>query len=303
MDPPFRATFLPSAALEFIDMPIKPRAPSSHDLRTSALLPFLAITFLITWGLIGVYIFAPASAAAAFGEISGSHPFFFLATWAPAIAASLVVVYHGGASGIRAFLSRLLLWRCPPGWIAFILILLPLVFVAGSLIKGSPVLAPLPPEGARPVVAVMFMMLLLGPIEEFGWRGVMQPLLQRHMAPIWAGLIIGATWGLWHLPAFFLSSTVYAEWSFLPFFIGNVTLAVLVTPILNSTQGSLLWPMLFHWQLINPFWPDAQPWDTIILIGVAVIVVWWNRATMFTREGAVTEVVPLSYGLSAKAAE
>jgi hypothetical protein len=61
--------------------------------------------------------------------------------------------------------------------------------------------------------------------------------------------------------------------------------------------------MLFHWQLINPFWPDAQPWDTIILIGVAVIVVWWNRATMFTREGAVTEVVPLSYGLSAKAAE
>jgi hypothetical protein len=28
------------------------------------------------------------------------------------------------------------------------------------------------------------------------WRGVMQPLLQRHMAPIWAGLIIGATWGL-----------------------------------------------------------------------------------------------------------
>jgi membrane protease YdiL (CAAX protease family) len=45
------------------------------------------------------------------------------------------------------------------------------------------------------------MMLFLGPIEEFGWRGVAQPLLQRHMAPIWAGLLIGATWGLWHMPA------------------------------------------------------------------------------------------------------
>ena len=64
-----------------------------------------------------------------------------------------------------------------------------------------------------------------------------------------------------------------------------MTLAVLVTPIFNSARGSLLWPMLFHWQLINPFWPDAQPWDTIILVGVAVIVVWWNRDTMFTREG------------------
>jgi uncharacterized protein len=143
----------------------------------------------------------------------------------------------------------------------------------------------------------------LGPVEEFGWRGVMQPLLQRHMAPIWAGLIIGATWGFWHMPAFFLSSTVYADWNFLPFFIGNVTLAVLVTPIFNSTRGSLLWPMLFHWQLINPFWPDAQPWDTIILVAVAVVVVWWNRGTMFTREGAVTEVISAERAFAPKAAE
>ena len=138
------------------------------------------------------------------------------------------------------------------------------------------------------------MMLLLGPIEEFGWRGVMQPLLQRHMAPIWAGIIIGATWGLWHLPAFFLASTVFADWNFLPFFVGNITLAVLVTPIFNSARGSLLWPMAFHWQLINPFWPDAQPWDTWILVVVAVAVVWWNRGMMFTREGAVTEVIPVT---------
>jgi len=273
-------------------MPIKPTDPSPHDLRASALLPFLAITFLITWGLIGVYILVPETAAAALGEISGTHPVFFVATWAPAIVALLLVLLHSGLSGLRAFLSRLPMWRVSAGWAAFILLFLPLVFVAGSLIKGGPGLAPMPPEGFGPIVALLFMMLLLGPIEEFGWRGVMQPLLQRHMAPIWAGLIIGAIWGFWHLPAFFLSSTVYADWNFLPFFIGNVTLAVLVTPIFNSARGSLLWPMLFHWQLINPFWPDAQPWDTWILVVVAVVVVWWNRGTMFSRGGAVTEVVP-----------
>ncbi|MGS4947482.1 CPBP family glutamic-type intramembrane protease [Meridianimarinicoccus sp. RP-17] len=264
---------------------------------------YLAMTFLITWGLIGVYILAPELAAATCGAISGAHPFFFIATWSPAIAAFVVVYLHGGIPGIRAFLSRLLLWRCAWGWVAFILLFLPLVFVAGSLIKGGPFLAPVPPEGLDPVVALLFMVLLLGPIEEFGWRGVMQPLLQRHMAPIWAGLIVGATWGFWHLPAFFLSSTVYADWNFLPFFIGNVTLAVLVTPIFNSAQGSLMWPMLFHWQLINPFWPDAQPWDTIILVIVAAIVVWWNRDTMFTCDGAVTEVIPAKPASAPKAAE
>ncbi|WP_439155012.1 CPBP family intramembrane glutamic endopeptidase [Yoonia sp.] len=269
------------------------RPPSRHPITipSGALASFLGITFVITWGLIGLYVMAPERAAATFGEISGSHPFFFLATWSPAIAAFVVVFLYSGPSGLRAFFSRLLMWRGSTGWAAFILLFVPLVFVAGSLIKGGPVLAPLPPEGIGPVVAVLFMMLFLGPIEEFGWRGVMQPLLQRHMAPIWAGLIIGATWGFWHLPAFFLAGVVFADWDFLPFFIGNITLAVLVTPIFNSARGSLLWPMLFHWQLNNPFWPDAQPWDTWILVVVAAVVVWWNRGAMFTRRGSVTEVV------------
>jgi len=120
----------------------------------------------------------------------------------------------------------------------------------------------------------------------------------RHMAPLWAGALVGATWGLWHLPAFSLASTVFANWDFLPFFAGNVVLAVLVTPVFNQTQGSLLWPMLFHWQLINPVWPDAQPWDTWILVAVAVVVVWWNRDTMLRREGAVTEVIPAGKDLA-----
>ncbi|NKX45783.1 CPBP family intramembrane glutamic endopeptidase [Roseicyclus persicicus] len=253
---------------------------------------FFAVTFAITWAIIGSYVLWPEAMTARFGEISGAHPFFFLATWAPAIAAFAVVLLWGGVAGLRGFLSRLLLWRCPAPWWAFILAGIPLVFMAGSLIKGGPLLAPLPPEGAGPVVMLMLMMLVLGPIEEFGWRGVAQPILQRHVAPIWAGAIIGTAWGLWHMPAFYLAGVVFAEWSFLPFFLGNIVLAILVTPIFNAARGSLALPMLFHWQLINPFWPDAQPWDTWILIAVAVVVVWWTRDLMFRREGAVTEVIP-----------
>jgi membrane protease YdiL (CAAX protease family) len=266
-------------------------APQDKISGTGSFVAFLGITFAIAWGVIGTYILWPDAMTARFGEISGSHPFFFLATWAPAIAAFAVVLLWGGLSGLRGFLSRLALWQCPAPWWAFILIVIPLVFMAGSLIKGGPLLAPLPPEGVGPVVALMFMMLLLGPIEEFGWRGVAQPILQRHLAPFWAGALIGTFWGIWHLPAFYLSGVVFAEWSFLPFFVGNVTLAILVTPMFNAARGSILIPMLFHWQVINPFWPDAQPWDTWLLVVVAAVVVWWNRNTMFTREGAVTEVV------------
>ncbi len=259
---------------------------------THALIAFFLLTYAITWGVVGIYIAAPEWAGSRFGEISGSHPFFFIATWAPAISALAIVLFYGGATGLRSFLSRLLMWRLPLGGGVAIVFGIPVVFMIGSLVKGGPVIAPVPPEGAAALVAVLFMMLFLGPNEEMGWRGVAQPLLQRHMAPLWAGIVIGAIWGIWHLPAFFLSGTVFAGWSFLPFLIGNITLAVLITPIFNASRGSLLWPVLFHWQLINPIWPDAQPYDTWILVVVAVVVVWWKRETMLSRKAAVTEVIP-----------
>ena len=43
--------------------------------------------------------------------------------------------------------------------------------------------------------------------------------------------------------------------------------------------------------MMNPIWPDAQPWDNILWIAVAVLVVLLNRKTMFQRENGVTDVL------------
>jgi hypothetical protein len=135
-------------------------------------------------------------------------------------------------------------------------------------------------------------MLVLGPIEEFGWRGLALPLLQQRYAPIWAGLILGVIWGLWHLPAFYLSGSLQSTWSFFPFFIGTVALSVIVTPLFNASGGSILLPLLIHWQTINPVFPDAAPNDTIMFVAAAIVVVFINRKTMFSKDGAATEVIP-----------
>ena len=50
------------------------------------------------------------------------------------------------------------------------------------------------PVPVLPVVRLLpalLAMLLIGPIEELGWRGVALPLLQRRFSPLWAGLILG----------------------------------------------------------------------------------------------------------------
>jgi membrane protease YdiL (CAAX protease family) len=258
----------------------------------AALFPFLLITFGIAWGLLGLYILFPEQATARFGELSASHPGFVLAVWSPALAALAIVAYCGGVRGLRSFLSRLRLWRCPGAWYAYLLIGFPLIFVAGAVVKGNLLADPFPFASIPEMLAAMAFMLVLGPIEEFGWRGVALPLIQRRVAPIWAALIIGLVWGAWHLPAFFLSGTPQSGWGFMPFFVGSICLSVILTPMFNASRGSILLAVLYHFQANNPLWPDAQPYDTYFFVVAAVIVVVLNRDTLFTRQGAAIAVIP-----------
>ena len=133
--------------------------------------------------------------------------------------------------------------------------------------------------------------LAVGPVEELGWRGVAQPLLQRRFAPLWVSMILGGVWGLWHFPAFLLSGTPQSGWSFGPYVLGVLALGGIVTPMLNASRGSLLVPMVFHFQMNNPAWPEAQPWENYLFALVALLIVVIARRTMLLSDTAVTEVL------------
>ena len=70
------------------------------------------------------------------GEPSARHPLFILAVYSPAIAAVILVTCYSGVSGLKWYLSRLLLWRCPLGWYALLLFGIPLIYLGGALVKG-----------------------------------------------------------------------------------------------------------------------------------------------------------------------
>ena len=253
---------------------------------------FLLISFGLAWGILGLYIFLSEHMEAVFGQLTGNHPLFFLAVYAPAIAAFTLVIRNTGLPGLRGFLGRALLWRCSAAWYAFLIIGIPLIFIGGSAMRGNLFSETLPFASLQALGVGLFMAAIKGPIEEFGWRGLALPLLQRKFAPIWAGLILGGIWGLWHLPAFLLSGTQQSEWSFTAFFAGCVAISVIVTALFNRSHGSILLPAFFHFQLMNPIFPDAQPYDTYLLIVVASLIVCWNREDMFSKESSITEVIP-----------
>ncbi len=255
-----------------------------------ALTIFFAIAFGLAWGLFALFAVMPETIDAVFGPPSATNPIFILAVYAPAIAALVVVLGYGGRAALGRFLKRLLLWRLPWVWIAFILVVIPALPFAGAALKGGPVGFAGLDNGIGPLLGALAFMLVLGPIEEFGWRGVALPLLQRHMAPVWAGLLLGLIWGVWHLPAFFAPGTPQSDWGFVTFLVGAVSVSVILTAMFNAAHGSLLWAALFHFQLNNPLWPDGQPWDMLAYVVVAAVVVALNRRTMFDRRESVTRV-------------
>jgi hypothetical protein len=64
-----------------------------------------------------------------------------------------------------------------------------------------------------------------------------------------------------------------------------------MSALFNASRGSLLIAILYHLNIMNPIFPDAQPWDSYLLAIVAAVIVFLNRRQMFQRGAGVTEVL------------
>lgn len=264
---------------------IPPRTPMT----TRTVIGFFALAFVLSWGVAVIALGFAEQLEPIFGPIGLTNPLFFIAVYAPAISGIGLVLKHFGVQGLRSFLKRLTLWRMPTGWAFYLLLGIPAAFYVGAWLKGSELSFPFTPWYA--VVPALLLMMALGPMEEFGWRGVALPLLQRRFRPIWADLILSTLWATWHLPAFLLSGTPHSEWSFPIFFIGVVSISFILTPLFNAASGSILIAAVYHFQMNNPIWPDAQPYDSLIFAGLAVLTIVINRRAMFSRTSGVTSVL------------
>lgn len=258
---------------------------------TRALVPFLALTFGLTWGLAALLMLFYDQVVALTGEVSLSNPLAILAIYSPGIAGVLVTWRYAGLRGFGAILRRVLLWRMPLHWWLFLLLGIPAVVFFGAYLKGSLDTA-FPFSTWYLALPALAHALLLGPMEEIGWRGLALPLLQRKYSPLAAGLLLGIIWALWHVPSFMISGMPQTTWAAGPYFLGIIAMSVILTPMFNASRGSLLISVLFHFQMMNPLWPDAQPYDNLLFVALAVLVVFLNRRSLFRRGEGVTEVVP-----------
>jgi membrane protease YdiL (CAAX protease family) len=259
-------------------------------MNTKTLYPFLAITFGLTWGLVALLFVAYDQITAIFGEVSMSNPLFILAVYSPMIASMIMVWYTLGFRNLGSFFRRITLVRTSVWWWVFIIVIIPVTMYAGAAIKGT-ANTPFPFSPWYLVFPALLQALLLGPMEEFGWCGLALPIMQRKYTPFVAGILHGVIWMTWHLPTFFIEGTPQSAWPFLPFAFGGIASSLIITAVFNDSRGSILLPALIHFQMNNPIWPDAQPWDILFFVFIAIVVVWINRRDMFSKGSGVTKVL------------
>lgn len=110
---------------------------SRREMSLRTLVPFFALSFGLSWGVIAALIIFPAPVEAVFGEMGYTNPLFILAVYAPGFAGAFLVWRHYDLRGLGSFFRRLTLWRMPLVWWLVLLVGMPAVFYAGAVLKGT----------------------------------------------------------------------------------------------------------------------------------------------------------------------
>ena len=177
----------------------------------------------------------------------------------PLASALIMLAITSGKPGVLRLLRSFVSWRVGVRWYLLTLLGIPALMLLSYLVVPGALTDFHPPDWSfLPFYLSDFAYTLFlagGPLlEEGGWRGFALPRVQRLHGPLVGTLLLGALWGLWHLPFFFgpLSQTgpdatfVSASIAFVEFAIGLIGLSVIMTWVLNNSGGSVLMAILLH---------------------------------------------------------
>ena len=173
-----------------------------------------------------------------------------LGIWGPLVGAIWVSVRRNGWTAARGLLARATDLRIGMVWWLVILtipfVLSALALLGLRLLGGEVVNLEMLAKPWMILPSILFMMLLGGGQEEFGWRGYALDILQARWGAVVASLVLGLIWGVWHLPLFFVEQAGQYYMSMWAFILTSPALSILTTWVYNSTGKRLFAAWLFH---------------------------------------------------------
>ncbi len=186
---------------------------------------------------------------------------------------------------VRKRMATLLPWRLPVGWTLLAIVFYPAMILVAwgvAVLIGAKVEYPglwgRPAMEVLPLFALSFCLTALaqGGNEEPGWRGLLQPTLQKRFSPLVAALIVALLWSLWHLPLFL--NGFYPEdlvSGMVSGAIFRVLLAIFLAWFYNRSGGNLFLMIILHTSFngLVKFLPTYELGLIVLWLLVTVVVV------------------------------
>jgi uncharacterized protein len=248
-------------------------APRNWAARHDLVLYFV-LAYLLSWALWPLVILNPTSSP--------------LVPFGPLIAAVIVALLAGGRHELWALLRQLGRWRVHPLW--YVIALLG-PFVLAGLTAALAVAAGAPVRGTgdytnwRAITFFFFStVIIVGLFEEVGWRGFALPRLQLRLNAIWAALVLGVLWALWHLPE--LISDPTGQRPPVQFLLWALALSVIFSWLYNSTNGSLPIVIICHAAI-----DTAGRFMLPEFVGDGYQLVWWFMVALYVLVAIIVILV------------
>jgi len=213
-------------------------------------------------------------------DLTLSTPIVFAALIASLVGGWVFSSAFSDNSEVRSRMISSLPWRLPPFWTIFAVVFYPVMLLASwgiSALFGMnaeyPGLWGQSALEVLPLYALIFGMTLLahGGNEEFGWRGFMQPELQKRFSPLIAALIVSIFWSFWHLPLFI--NGVYQTDLVMGMVLGGLyrlPLAIFLAWFYNRSGGNLFLTIFLHASFNRT--PSILPTSSMMLMALCLIV-------------------------------
>jgi len=238
-----------------------------NNITKSRIREFLLITFSITWVCWGSIIIANQFDFLKYGTLL-SMILLIVGGNAPPIATYILLRKWGETDGLKSYLKRHFNFKSSLKNYSLVLVLLILHFLIPTLLSST--------NRQMPLYFGLMMIpisLVGGGLEEIGWRGILQPYLEKIMSFTKATVVVAVVWSVWHLPLWFISGTFQSGISFLFFSISVVGMTFSLAAIKKITDNVFLC-ILFH-SSFNSFltiFMLEQNFSTILTMAVEVVL-------------------------------
>jgi len=226
------------------------RYDKDDNMKQEKLSAFFIIAFVFSW-----ILWIPVALISAGFSFTGPVDAFLKgpynpAAFGPTLAAILLTFLYGGRDELLSLLRKGVKRDFHGFWWIIILFLFPLITGLSAFLgvlwgDAPPSLYWVSQPWIIPL-AFLYIFFLGGPLqEEFGWRGYALPGLQRKYSPVYAAIILGFIWGLWHIPLFFIQGSIQSQVPFWSFMILIISASIIYAWVYNSTE-SILAVLIIH---------------------------------------------------------